>query len=700
MKLLNQTFASIICIALFSCTMNKTVHLNSAVDGIKLQLNEEKYTLAINDFQIDSINLTTIETVNEHIVSGDTIIVTVDLITNFEVGLAYYRYEPWKAWTKPVRIDNIEQLNPDDQQFFLWKTKDNNYGAILPLSGNGFRSTIGKVNNKIAIISSMGIEKPFENAPSAILGYGNDPYKLIEVIFETAMTKMQKTSNLRKYKTYPSQFEYISYCTWNAMYDQMNEEKLVDAIDYFYKNNFPLGNLIIDDGWLSIDSTRKLDAFNADTIKFPNGLKPMIENLKNEKNIKNIGVWHSLNGYWQGINPASAMYKKYPCFSYIDQETWLLDSMPKETFYIANPMNDDGFSFFNDWYSYLESQGVNFVKVDNQLISERIAKGQVPVFEFAEKLQLSLQTAIKNHFNGAVINCMNMSNDAFYNFGSSSVARCVEDYFPYKIDETYNLEHGNAAAHVLSACYNALWFGQIVFTDYDMFQSHHPHAEYHAIARALSGGPIYISDIPGKQNFKLLDKLITYDGKILRTDQSLVPIKDCLFQVQGNELLKTFSRTGNTGMLAIFHATEAQKLKTTWTVSDIPFLKNDVSADSFVVYDMLNSKVQLVTKEQTQITALNRMEVALYWVSPLKNNITLLGLLDKYNGPAAIDSVQHSDSTLSFKVKDGGRFGIYHLAAIKDLWIDDVKTNLSKKANFIVLPLSEKKSHNIKIQLN
>ncbi len=79
-----------------------------------------------------------------------------------------------------------------------------------------------------------------------------------------------------------------------------------------------------------------------------------------------------------------------------------------------------------------------------------------------------------------MINCMDMTNDAFLNFGATPVARSVEDDFPYAPGETYDLQKGNAAAHVLQAMYNALYFGELVLPDFDMFESTNPNASLHA----------------------------------------------------------------------------------------------------------------------------------------------------------------------------------------------------------------------------
>jgi raffinose synthase len=71
--------------------------------------------------------------------------------------------------------------------------------------------------------------------------------------------------------------------------------------------------------------------------------------------------------------------------------------------------------------------------------------------------------------------------------------------------------------------------GNFIQPDWDMFQSTHPCAAFHAASRAISGGPIYISDTVGNHNFDLLKKLALPDGTILRCEHYALPTKDCLF---------------------------------------------------------------------------------------------------------------------------------------------------------------------------
>jgi hypothetical protein len=83
--------------------------------------------------------------------------------------------------------------------------------------------------------------------------------------------------------------------------------------------------------------------------------------------------------------------------------------------------------------------------------------------------------------------------------------------------------------HMVHCAYNSLWMGNFIQPDWDMFQSHHACSEFHAASRAISGGPIYVSDSVGNHNFKLLKKLVLPDGSILRCQHYALPTRDSLF---------------------------------------------------------------------------------------------------------------------------------------------------------------------------
>ena len=104
-----------------------------------------------------------------------------------------------------------------------------------------------------------------------------------------------------------------------------------------------------------------------------------------------------------------------------------------------------------------------------------------------------------------------------------------DDFWPTDpygdINGTYWLQ----GCHMVHCAYNSLWMGIFIHPDWDMFQSTHPCAEFHAASRAISGGPIYVSDAVGKHNIPLLKRLVLPDGSILRCDYYALPTRDCLF---------------------------------------------------------------------------------------------------------------------------------------------------------------------------
>ena len=84
--------------------------------------------------------------------------------------------------------------------------------------------------------------------------------------------------------------------------------------------------------------------------------------------------------------------------------------------------------------------------------------------------------------------------------------------------------------HMVHCAYNSMWMGQIIQPDWDMFQSDHVCAKFHAGSRAICGGPIYVSDSVGSHDFYLIKKLAYPDGTIPRCRHFALPTRDCLFK--------------------------------------------------------------------------------------------------------------------------------------------------------------------------
>ena len=94
-----------------------------------------------------------------------------------------------------------------------------------------------------------------------------------------------------------------------------------------------------------------------------------------------------------------------------------------------------------------------------------------------------------------------------------------------------------------------------------MFQSTHPDAELHAAARAISGGPVYVSDAPDAHSAALLRSLVLPDGSVLRCEHGAKPTRQSLFDdpnADGATALTLWARNAVTGVLGAFNVQGAR----------------------------------------------------------------------------------------------------------------------------------------------
>jgi raffinose synthase len=619
---------------------------------------------------------------NESLNGDDFLGLLIKEFPDFEQGISSYLFGDWEAWTKPVLVKNPHQIQKEKVQFFLWRYKDGAYAAAIPLGGKGYSATFGRSSDAFAVKSySYKDSTQQENIPLMALAFDTDPYRLLENVYSTGMKMMGLKGALRKNKTYPPIFENIGWCTWNALGADVNGEKLLAAVESFAQNDFKVPFLLIDDGWLQVSSKRKLKNFEADRNKFPNGFKPVVQKLKNNFGVEHVGVWHTMNGYWAGVAPNSNLGKNSEnnLFEFKDKYNVHHAELADDTFFMPSPVEKKGNEFYENWYTHLTSEGISFVKVDQQAVIKRAAKGQLnfgeqhlPFWHIAQNLQANLQDAVAEHLGGNIINCQNMAAESYYNYKSSAIARNSDDFFPTRTAYfSLEVEKGNAAAHVLANVHNALWFSQLVWPDYDMFQSHHVDGEFHAISRAISGGPIYITDEPGKQNFDILRKLVYSDGAAIRTDIPARPTEDCLFQLDEAKPFKAFSMAGNAGVLAAWNAVDADLVSGSFEPAEVYGLEGE----HFVVYSHFNGLIKIAEKNERIPLHLDRMGYDYFCVVPIVSDIAVIGLVDKYNSPKSILSQKVENKKLTVTLREGGEFAAYLKHAPQRIRVNEMQSS-------------------------
>ncbi|MEO0473020.1 MAG: Sip1-related alpha-galactosidase [Bacteroidota bacterium] len=582
-----------------------------------------------------------------------------DSIPDFQHGVTLWRYKPWNAWTRPILIRQPGEMQDWDVQFFYWQYEDGLYGSAMPLSGHGYRTTLGQSNGRFGA-KSLSYGPPELNQdtiPQMLIGFGNDPYALFKQLFEAGLTEMGKPENAIGKKIYPGKMDYIGWCTWNASENGrlLTEDFVIESVKTFTDHDFPLGWVIIDDGWFDHEG-RKLNSFRPDTVKFPNGFTSLNKRLREECGLKEVGIWHTLNGYWNGINVRSELGKHYQdeLFSW-QTKPWSQDVRNKsKTYHFIKPESRELLNFYREMHRNFKDQGFSFLKVDNQLVPEQMAPKNYPVFTLSEKMHEALYKSADEYFDGVVINCMDMTADAYLNFGSSAIARAVEDYFPVEDNGVgYQLPYGNAAVHLVMAFYNSIYFQQMVYPDLDMFESHNPDGDFHAVARAINNGPVYVTDKPGEQNFDLLNRLCYSDGRLIRPERALTPTVDCLFQIQAAKAFKAFSTIGSTGLLGVWNVADADVVYGQISADDI----HGLAGDDFIIYEYFSKKQWKVKRSDLLDVKLSRMEVKLFFIMPVQSDAAALGLLDKYNAPGTVRDVKISEGRMQATLKDHGTYG-------------------------------------------
>ena len=319
----------------------------------------------------------------------------------------------------------------------------------------------------------------------------------------------------------------------------------------------------------------------------PERLGEVVKDLKERLGVKHVIVWHALSCYWGGVAPAgeevvegsnsssssssattttptpsspSSASSLHPAVAKYDARIIYAKPTPGvaeiEPSMLWNPavlagvgVISDPKALYSDLHSYLASAGVDGVKVDGQagagLIGSALDGGPATARKHHEALEESVSTFLPgNHLT----NCMCHSTENLFLASKSVLARASDDFYPR--------DRASSAAHVGACAYNAVFLSGILLPDWDMFHSRHPAARLHAAARAVSGGPVYVSDAPGAHDFGLLRRLVLKDGRVLRALLPARPTADTLFedpQRDERSLLKVWNANAHTVVVAALH---------------------------------------------------------------------------------------------------------------------------------------------------
>lgn len=557
--------------------------------------------------------------------------ITIEL-PNVESWMADYRHSEF--WCRPEFGASLDTI-PDETQGLICKKTDGTFCVILPVVSEKYKCVLcGEGENTVtAKLFSWYDGLNSCHALAFLYAEGEDPFSLLEQCTACGLQLLGNGCRTRQERRYPEVFEYLGWCSWDAMEIRVNEEDLLKKCEEFKQKEIPVKWAIIDDMWAEVHDFygipyenrpemfnlmhgSKLYSFKADPIRFPNGLKHCIDSMK-EYGLK-VGMWHPTTGYWMGIDPDGDIYRDYSdCLIRTDYGA-----------IVPHYEKTKAYTYYSAFHDYLRKSGADFIKIDNQSMTRRFYKGLAPVGAVAREFHDAMEASVGQHFDNQMINCMGMASEDMWNRSVSPISRCSDDFLPE--DREWFRKH------ILQCSYNCLIQGQFYYCDWDMWWTDDGQAVKNSVLRAISGGPIYVSDQLGRSNKEILDPLILSDGRILRCDRPAMPTADCLTvdPVTCGKIFKLQNICGTSGVMAVFNLDEGDSAVTgTLSPADIPGLVGE----EFAVYEHFSETMTILKRhEKMELTLTNNDDFRLYVIVPIKDGFAPIGLADKFISPATI----------------------------------------------------------------
>ncbi|KAJ6845553.1 stachyose synthase [Iris pallida] len=519
--------------------------------------------------------------------------------------MSIFRFKVW--WTTLWVGTNGSDVENETQMVLLDRSERSGtppgpngsrpYVLLLPILEGPFRASLQSGEEEEENVVDLCVESG-SNATTGSLftstlyvRAGDDPYALVRDATSVVRAHLGTFRTMEE-KTPPGVADKFGWCTWDAFYLKVHPEGVREGVRRLAEGGCPPGMVLIDDGWQSIcgdgEEVGEEDGMNhtsageqmpcrltkfEENNKFRryqnkssrrSGLGAFVRDLKDEfGTVEYVYVWHALCGYWGGLRPrapglpeARVVAPKLSPGLERTMEDLAVDKIVDNGVGLVLP--ERAGEMYDGLHSHLQSAGIDGVKVDVIHVLEMLGEEYGGRVELAKAYYRGLTESVQKHFNGnGVIASMEHCND-FMLLGTEAIAlgRVGDDFWCTDPNGDPAGTFWLQGCHMVHCAYNSLWMGNFIRPDWDMFQSTHPCAPFHAASRAISGGPVYVSDSVGEHDFELLRRLALPDGTILRCEHYALPTRDCLFEDplhDGKTMLKIWNLNKFTGVLGVFN---------------------------------------------------------------------------------------------------------------------------------------------------
>ncbi|KAK9237500.1 glycoside hydrolase superfamily [Lipomyces kononenkoae] len=500
-------------------------------------------------------------------------------------------------------------------------------------------------------------------------------------------------------------FEELGFCTWESIGENIRPTrvKLEKLMQSLKRAQIPIGSFIIDDGWQDIRSEKNetattrqlwsLDVWDGMDATFKDTVAIIKEGLST---VENVGVWMTLQGYWNSIASQSSLIAKYKmrpfglsrdcvpgiaCNGFDEMQTLVQPDEKNHVWWL--PPKEFAYQFWRDYFTVCADAGITFAKVDNQSFSSFLAG--VEGAEEAFVLWDNMNKAADDIFGqGRVIHCMAHCERTFNGdiamgmatHGTKVVFRNSDDF---GLPRPKNAHRDHIRANLMNCIITSR---MCLIPDADMFMSAAQWPEYHAVLRAFFPGPIILSDEAEDHDLKVIHKLIARTTRghyeLVKSHNPALPLRSRIWEQSigpgiGPSIKATsyFSPSKSSAVIMWSSRDDALHSSTDIILSSdvVDVIEQHVLRDTRYVLWFANTKdavffgsaidprsvfplaeVTLAPKTHEVITV-----APLYKLGDIE--IACLGLVDKYAGLAAIAAAELIGTTLKLSILFEGELG-------------------------------------------
>ncbi|BEI93528.1 uncharacterized protein CcaverHIS019_0511560 [Cutaneotrichosporon cavernicola] len=628
-------------------------------------------------------------------------------------GWAWYRPRP--TWIEAQRLASLDELKENTVHMLLLHNGDE-YVCVLPVSSETGLANLSREATHGLVVNVRGSSHSRHGRVAVVVSRTHNA-RYIAALCGAAVDEARKWL-MKKPPAYlplkPGPLDGVGFCTWNALHEgrNVNEGSIRHLVDTLVGARLPIQTFIVDDGWHDKrhfrdksgedDRRRGLWSFDAKPEIGAGGMKGIVDMVKERLGSVewtgevDVGAWIALTGgYWDGIHPDSPLVDKYGCKKYPASRQWWRgcpedalepNHMPSgESFYVLPPP-ERAAEFWGDWFKQLHNAGITFLKVDNQAAVTAL-DGVDGVHE-ALYIWESMYTAAERVFGpDRVIHCMSHSEPMWagpQGLGLTTGGRS----FIWRNSDDFGLTGRSPYAHqqhLFTNLMNTLIANaQCTVPDADMFMTTQQHPHAHALLRALFPGPLLLTDKPGEHDPELLWRLVSRDkggvARVLKASRAAEPLARRLLDTS---ILDYADGSGQWAAATVGPHTilgcwnvrggydKPCRVVDDITVADVEDAIGHEIDKHYVVArvgveqpGVMGASVLIPGDKGAigHIDDLAMLTAASFWIVPCQHQAVgftaVLGLINHFAGPAALDGFEISINSITVRLKYAGTLGI------------------------------------------